>query len=122
MKPHAPRLYHFLGFNTQGDVGPYTLYTAKDKGLVIYQATSPKQPPSRRQQHQRNRLKLAALAWHALTQKQRDDWHDAGMKANLRISGFNLFCYAMLTRDEGPVQTIASNTRTPLALPQPLRP
>jgi len=117
MKITAPPIYRFLGFNTQGDVGGMTLYTAKDKGLVIFASTSPKVPASRRQTHQRNRLRLVALAWHALPAGERATWAAAADKANLRISGFNLFTYTILTHDRGPARTVAANTHTTLAFP-----
>jgi hypothetical protein len=117
MKITAPPIYRFLGFNTQGDVGGMTMYTSKDKGLVIFAATSPKVPASRRQTHHRNRLRLVALAWRALSAGERDTWAAAAHKANLRITGFNLFAYTMLTRDRGPARTVAANTHTTLNFP-----
>jgi len=120
MKPTAPRLYHFLGFNTQGDVGGYTCYTARDKGLVIYPATSPKKPQSRRQLHQRNRLRLITLSWHALDPDQRGAWNAAAVRGRLRISGYNLFTYTMLTADRGIARTIEHQTRQSLYIPTPI--
>jgi len=117
MKITAPPIYRLLGFHAAGDVGGMTLYTSKDKGLVIFPATSPKVPPSRRQTHQRNRLRLVALAWHALTAAARAAWTTAAAHANLRISGFNFFTYTLLTRDRSPARTVAANTHIPLAIP-----
>jgi len=117
MKITAPPIYRMLGFHAAGDVGGMTLYTSKDKGLVIFPATTPKVPPSRRQTHQRNRLRLIALLWQALDADQRDAWNKAAIKANLRISGYNLFTFTLFTRDRAIAATVAHRTKTALHIP-----
>lgn len=99
MKPAHNALWRFLGFNTQGDLGPITFYTSKDQGLVIYLSTSPKKPQSARQRHQRNRFRAAAQTWNLFSRAERQAWERAAKKARLRISGFNAWIHINLSED-----------------------
>jgi len=99
MKPAHNALWRFLGFNTQGDLGPLTFYTSKDQGLVIYLSTSPKKPQSTRQRHQRNRFRAAAQTWKLFSRADRQAWERAAKKARLRISGFNAWIHINLAED-----------------------
>jgi len=99
MKPAHNTLWRFLGFNTQGDLGPLTFYTSKDQGLVIYLSTSPKKPQSHRQRHQRNRFRSAAQTWQLFTGQEREAWERAAKQARLRISGFNAWIHITLSED-----------------------
>lgn len=92
-------LLKFLGFNTQGDLGPWTFYTAKDKGLVWFVKAPPLKPPSYLQSHQRNVFRNSARMWRAYTPAQRLLWMRAARLANLRIHGYHLFTYVNATRD-----------------------
>jgi hypothetical protein len=107
-----------LGWNTQGDIGPYTCYTAKDKGLVIFLKTTPKEPASPAQLRQRAKFQLNAWAWHQLNQKARDAWNAISLRGRLRITGYNLFTYFLLTGDRAAIRTLELNTNTALAIPQ----
>lgn len=117
MKTKSPALYQFLGFNTQGDVGPYTCYTSKRHQLVIYLRTTPKKPPTERAQHQRNRLVVLARLWQTLTQSQREAWETAARRAGLRITGYNLYTYSVLRRDRAAVATIEHQSAIGLTWP-----
>jgi hypothetical protein len=121
MKLALPALYRFLGINTQGDIGPYTMYTAKDRGLVVYLRSPPRKPPSRRQISQRNKLKLVAFLWNTLSPATRSAWHQAARSAHLRVTGFNLYTYATLTANAAAVATVATQTRIALEPPKPIR-
>ena len=52
-------ILRYLGFNTQGDLGPWTFYTSKRKGLVFFAKAPPLEPPSLMQNHKRNKFRLA---------------------------------------------------------------
>jgi len=106
MKPSHSALFRFLGFNTQGDIGGLTMYRSKRKALIIFASTSPKEPPSRRQIVQRNRLRLVGRQWQALPADERRRWELAARLAHLRVSGFNLFTYWLLRNDRAAVATI----------------
>jgi len=117
MKTSAPMIYRFLGFNTQGDIGPYTLYTGKRRQLVIYLSTRPKKPPSSRQDHQRNRLRVLARLWQTLSAAEREAWELAVRAAHLRITGFNLYTYSVLRADRAAVHTIEQQSGISLTYP-----
>jgi len=96
----------FFGFNTQGDLGPYTFYTDKRKGLVFFLRAPPLQPPSKLQTTVRNNIRLAAMSWKSLNQSHRDRWELASKKAHLKITGYNLFVFWTIKHDDACIHTI----------------
>jgi len=103
-------LLRFLGWNTQGDLGPWTFYTDRRKGLVFFPRSPPNKPPSFLQRKQRNRFKMAAAAWRILTPEKRDAWSRAAAAAHLRITHHNFFVYWFLTKDDAAVRTVEHQT------------
>ena len=99
-------LFRWLGFNSQGDLGGWTFYTSKDKGLVFFPKSPPLKPPSYLQTVQRNKWRLAATVWRAYTTAQQDLWERAAIAAHLWITGYNLFMFTILTADRSYLQTI----------------
>lgn len=100
------QLFRFLGFQAQGDLGGYTMYTARDGRLVFFPKHPPLKPPSPRQQIQRQRFTMAAEAWQALTPDQRRNWTDAANHVPLSITGYNLFIYHQTTNNDATINTI----------------
>ncbi len=96
----------FLGFNTQGDLGPWTFYTDKRKGLVYFVKSPPLEPPSQLQQSIRNSIRLAAYTWRSLDGEQQRTWETASKRAGLRITGYNLFVFWILRRDDAAIHTV----------------
>lgn len=94
----------------QGDLGPFTFYTSKRKGLVWFLKAPPKKPPTASQVHQRNKYRIAAECWNALTQQQRRNWTRAAHDANLSITGYNFFIFYITKGTESYVQTIERQT------------
>lgn len=121
MKPTINPIWRFLGFNTQGDLGGVTMYTAHDKGLVFFLATSPKKPESDRQRHQRNLFRLCADTWFLFSLSDRALWETAARRANLRISGYNAWVHVQLKHDLAWYATLCrqSHTTPPLAPTDP---
>jgi hypothetical protein len=103
-------LIKFLGFNSQGDLGPYTVYTSRSKRLVFFPRAPPLVPASIEQRTQRAKFSAGALMWKSLSQATRDKWTALGRAAGLRITGFNLFTYAQATGDWAAVQTLIART------------
>lgn len=99
-------ILRYLGFNTQGDLGPWTFYTSKRKGLVFFQKAPPLEPPSRKQIHQRNKFRLAGMIWRSLAAEQRRAWNDCAKKAALQITGYNLFTYYITRDDAAAIETV----------------
>jgi len=100
------QLLRFLGFNSQGDLGPWTFYTGARNQLVYFVKAPPLEPPSELQQTRRNAFRLNAYVWRAIGPEKRADWESAAKKARLVIHGFNLFTYWNLTQDNRAIQTV----------------
>ena len=115
MKLDEPHLFRYFGWNTQGDLGPWTMYTDRRRGLVYYLRAPPKEPASYLQQIQRQRFAAAADAWRKIGQAARQAWNQIAITARLRITGFNLWTYANITNDWTTVHTI--QTQTGVTLP-----
>lgn len=106
MKISSEKLYNFLGFNTQGDLGGFTFYTSTDKGLVWYPKAPPLKPASYLQRSQRNKWRLAAQLWRSLTTAQQKLWETAAKRAYLWITGYNLWIYCQTKPDFSILPTI----------------
>jgi hypothetical protein len=116
MKPLKPSLLKFLGFNSQGDIGPFTMYTAKDKGLVWFVKSPPLKPASYLQVVQRDKWRLAARLWRSYTAAQRGSWMLAATRANLWIHGYNLFIYVATKPDRSILNVIERDSGITLPL------
>lgn len=99
-----------LGFSPTGDLGPLTAYTSTRHGTVWFAKSPPQKAPSPWQVRQRDRFRLAAIAWRALTSASRARWHLACRRARLYLNGYTLWIYWQLTRDRGKMQTIEHNS------------
>ncbi len=103
-------LLRFLGFNTQGDLGPWTFYTSQRKGLVWFIKAPPLEPPSNLQITMRNLFRANGYLWRSLQPKQRTAWETASKLAKLTITGFDFFTYWNLTKDNAAIETIERQT------------
>jgi hypothetical protein len=104
--PIGAPIHRFLGWNTQGDLGPYTFYTASDQGLVIYLSTTPRRKHKRQCAHYKNKFRLIGAQWQMLTPEARADWELASKRAGLRISGYNLYTYWLMSDDRAAITTV----------------
>lgn len=110
MRTSEPQLFRILGWNVQGDLGDYTFYTSKRKGLVWFLKAPPTKPPTAGQVHQRNKFRIAAECWQALSSQQRANWTTAGHAANLSITGYNFFIFYLTKGTRAHVETIENQT------------
>lgn len=99
-------LLHFMGFNTSGDYGPWTFYTAKNQALVFYIKAPPLEPPSVLQESQRNAFRLAAYTWRTLSTEEQIKWETVSTLTHLSITGYNLFVFWVLRREDAAIQTL----------------
>lgn len=99
-----------LGWSTQGDLGPLTMYTSRRGNLVFFDKAPPLNPPSQLQIYFRDRWRIAAAAWRDLTDEQRATWLLAARRANLMIGGYNLWIYWRTTEDSPSIETIERQT------------
>lgn len=103
-----------LGFRPTGDLGPLTAYTSKRGKVVWFLKAPPTTPPSDWQLHCRNAFRLIAHVWNALTEDVRQQWSLAERRGFLNITGYNLFVYWNMTRDDAAIRTIQRQTKTNL--------
>ncbi len=100
-----------LGTNVQGDLGPVTMYTRTPGQTVYYLHAPPKEPPSPRQCHVLAKWIALADLWSCLAEAIRDSWLQAARAAQLRITGYNLYVWHQMTKDDGPIRTIERQTK-----------
>ncbi len=104
------KILRMLGTHVTGDFGPWTFYTSRRSGVVFFPRAPALQPATPLQIHWRNKFRLAGTIWQELTEEQRQQWHLAEHRANLSITGYNLFTYFILTDDVPAILTIERQT------------
>ena len=123
MKTIPPSIFQYLGTNTNGDLGPYTFYTSHRNRLVVFLKTWPHDPATFHQTLYRNRWRHAALRWRGLTPQTRLLWKTIARKANLTITGYNLFIFYILGNHNQHIETLQRltniNVITPTGPPIP---
>jgi hypothetical protein len=62
------------------------------------------------------RFTTIASTWRAMPEKQRQKWRDATRLANLRITPYNLYVYAMMTPSENVLATISRQSGIELSV------
>lgn len=99
-------IFRYLGWNTQGDLGPFTFYTKKNGALVWFVKAPPTKPPSYLQQHQRIKFRLVAQLWQRLSAAQQADWEYCTQVLRLNLTGYNLFIWYYTNGDRQTLATI----------------
>jgi hypothetical protein len=110
MKTDARKFHNLLGMAIQGDLGGITLYRNQYHHLVTFAMTWPKEPASVLQTRNRIRFRVIAATWSSLPQALRTSWLQVAARANLRITGYDLFTYYMLKADHGTIHTLEQQT------------
>lgn len=103
-------LLRFLGLRPTGDLGPLTIYTNARNKMVSFPKAPPLTPPSRLQRAQRAKFKQIGRLWQTLTKEERHEWQAAADDAGVYCTGFNLFTYYQISRDEPAIRTIERQT------------
>jgi len=106
-----------LGMNVQGDIGPLTMYTSRRRKLVVFLRAPPLNPPSQTQEIMRDLFRNYAAAWRAAGQAVRDQWKQATQRANLSLTGYQLWVWFSRTRDEPALRTIERQSSLTLTRP-----
>lgn len=99
-------LLRFLGWNTQGDLGPWTFYTDKRGNLVFFIKAPPTSPASYLQAHQRLKFKTTAEFWQRLSVDEKADWEHSTQILHLNLTGYNLFVWYYTAGDRQTLATI----------------
>ena len=106
-----------LAIDLQGDLDGITFLKCKHKRPVFFPCAPPTSPPTPWQTYHRKRFTLNAKMWNDLSSQQRQNWLTAARQANLRITGYNLFCHWRLTGDPEPTRTVEHQTGLSLLFP-----
>lgn len=99
-----------MGFNVQGDLGGWTFYTTQRGEVVFFPKSPPLNPPTAKQMVQRCKFAQAGKLWKCKTEEAREQWRLAVRRANLRLTGYNLWTYWITTSDEPALRTIERET------------
>lgn len=116
MQTGLTNLFKVWGMNTQGDFGPYTMYTSKRKHLVVFLKAPPKEPPSPAQQQLLARFKTAAGTWNQLSADDKAKWRLAVARTRCRIGANALWTFWQMTRDRATIATIERQSGITLTL------
>lgn len=114
MRTTPPPIWSLIGLNPTGDLRPYTIYTSRRGRVVWYYQAPPDKPPSWLQLRHRNRWRLLGRQWRAETTATRQLWQLAARRAQLRVTGYNLYTYWHLTRDRQAIRTVERLARLAL--------
>lgn len=113
MKPVGPNLWRCLGWNTQGDIGPYTCWTDQRGQLVVSPKSPPRSPASSLQRVTRARFALAHGLWRSFAAADRAAWTQAARRQHLRVSGYNLWMSCTMLADYSYARTIFRQSGLP---------
>jgi hypothetical protein len=91
------------------------MYTNRHGRIIAYPQAPPRVPATPNQVLQRARLHTIATLWRQLTAPQRAAYAAATRRANLSITGFNLYTVCQMRRDWSYAETVAHQSGIPLA-------
>lgn len=109
-----------LGLIVSGDVDGITIYTDRYGRKVAYPKAPPKEPPTAFQTYYRGRFKTAQANYMALTVTQKAEYEDLTKRANLCMTGQNLFIHVALKHTFGLLNTLQQQTAVIVIPPDPI--
>lgn len=118
MKLDDRQLHKFLGWNTQGDLGPYTFYTDKRRNLVFFLKAPPEKPASYFQTIIRQKLSDAAHIWNHFPAATKANWEAATKRLSLKLTGYNLYTFYHMTGERHVIRTIERQSALQLLPPE----
>ncbi len=102
----TPTYGNLIGFNPTGDLGPFTIYTAKNRKPVWYIKAPPTAPPTARQSFIRSRMAQHAAFWARQSLEFKAAWELASKNAQLRMNGYALYQWWLWHSDRAKLRTI----------------
>lgn len=110
-------LISICGWTVQGDLGGWTTYTSRRRGLVFYAKSPPLTPPTWAQAKIRLNFSHAAAAWSVMPQSGKDAYIAANSACHSRITAYNLFMKIAL-KNQNDLKTRVEEA-TGILLPDP---
>lgn len=102
--------WNLIAARLAGDIGGVTIYTDRYLRKTVYPISPPDKPPSPEQTTLRSRFAQAQAAWKALTAQEKANLEEACRRANLRLTGQNLYISAALKHMNENVQAVGRQT------------
>ncbi len=112
-----PQLYHLIGFNPTGDLGPFTFYTKANGTVVWFLKAPPKTPPTPWQLRNMELWTVAAAEWRSMNPTLKAAWHQVQRLAHLGITSYNLWIWFFCTNNRPAIRTIEHQTGLTLLSP-----
>jgi len=109
-----------IGLIVSGDVDGITIYTDRYNRKVAYPKSPPKEPPTQMQVDVRNRFKSAQAEYMGLTPPQKKAYESLTKKANLCMTGQNLFIHVAMKLTYGTLTTLQEQTGVTVVPPSPV--
>ncbi len=99
-----------IGCTVSGDLGPFTIYTDRFGKKVFYPKSPPKSPPTDLQLAVRSRFSSAQAEYMSLTPDEKIAWEKLAQRANLCLTGQNLFIHVAMMHTTSMLLTIIGQT------------
>jgi len=109
-----------FGLIVSGDVADITIYTDRFGKKVAYPKSPPKEPPSHLQSLLRNRFKVAQKSYMLESPSSKADWELLAQKANLCMTGQNLYISVSMRRTYDILDTLMNQTGVSVNPPIPV--
>lgn len=109
-----------LGCTVSGDVGPYTVYTDRFGKKVWFPKSPPKSKPTELQLAVRRRFTTAQHQYMQLSAAEKKLWESLTRKANLCLTGQNLFIHVAMMWTFAMLATIQHQTGITVTPPNPV--
>lgn len=109
-----------IGLIVSGDVDGITIYTDRHNRKVAYPKAPPKEPPTQMQVDVRARFGSAQAEYMGLSPLQKAAYEELTKKANLCMTGQNLFIHVAMKRTFGTLTTLEEQTGVAVEPPSPV--
>lgn len=100
-----------------GDFGDLTIYTNRFGKKVAFPKSPPDKAPTPIQNQQRSRFFLAQADWSSQTKQVKSNLEELCRKANIPMTGQNLWIHAALMNDNQAIVTL--ERQTGISVPKP---
>lgn len=111
--------FNLLALSIAGDLGDYTLYQHKKRGLVAYPKSPPLVPNTAAQAAQRQRFTQAVRNWQATSVATRTLFEQVSQRLRVPMTGHNIWLHLSFSQDEPLRRTLEHQAMLPLPLPMP---
>lgn len=110
--------WDLIGLQVSGDVGGFSIYTDRFGKKVVYPKAPPEKPPSAEQTHLRSRFATAQADWMSQTAEVKADLEEMCRKANVPMTGQNLWISVALKNDASAMLTLQRQTGIVTPIPE----